>query len=159
MGRKKSYINSHSGPLPIALQGAGLSRLIPDSTLQFNKNVSLTWTGRVQPTEMSEVYTIRIRYRLRERPQVTVLEPELTSRNGDRIPHLFPGNELCLFRYKYFEWNSRMSLADTVLPWASLWLLHYEIWHATGVWCGSKQEHPESDKPKEPEQTISDMDK
>ena len=87
----------------------------------------------------------------------TVLTPELTARNGERIPHMFNGKELCLFRYKYYEWNSSMHLAETILPWTSLWLHHYEIWHATGVWCGSKQEHPENDKPKEPEQTLEDM--
>ncbi len=113
----------------------------------------------MQPSELSDFYTIKIKYRLRERPHVSVLAPELMPRKGERIPHLFPGKELCLFRYKYYEWNSRMHLADTILPWSSIWLLHYEIWHATGVWCGSKQEHPEDNMLKEPEQMTEDINK
>jgi len=34
-----------------------------------------------------------------------------------------------------------MSLADTILPWASLWFFYYEIWLATGEWVGGG-EHP-----------------
>jgi hypothetical protein len=43
-----------------------------------------------------------------------------------------------------------MSIADTIVPWVSMWLMHYEIWLATGVWCGSKEEHPGDDAPKKP---------
>ena len=41
-----------------------------------------------------------------------------------------------------------MLIADTIVPWVSMWLMHYEIWFATGVWCGSKQEHPGDDAEK-----------
>ncbi len=34
-----------------------------------------------------------------------------------------------------------MTLADTILPWASLWLFYYEVWLATGEWVGGG-EHP-----------------
>jgi hypothetical protein len=30
-----------------------------------------------------------------------------------------------------------MSLAKAIVPWTSEWLLHYEIWLATGDWRGS----------------------
>ncbi|AOY73993.1 hypothetical protein ARZXY2_4494 (plasmid) [Arthrobacter sp. ZXY-2] len=29
-----------------------------------------------------------------------------------------------------------MLLVDTTLPWASEWLLHYEVWKGTGIWFG-----------------------
>jgi hypothetical protein len=29
-----------------------------------------------------------------------------------------------------------MSIADTVLPWTTEWLYHYEIWLITGEWTG-----------------------
>ena len=34
-----------------------------------------------------------------------------------------------------------MFIADTIVPWACEWLLHYEIWLATGEWHGGG-EHP-----------------
>lgn len=43
-----------------------------------------------------------------------------------------------------------MSIADTIVPWTSLWLHHYEIWLATGIWCGKNEEHPEKDEDKHP---------
>lgn len=156
MGRKRTYFNSNQRTLTVAMQGAVLMGMFPNSSVKFNKNISLTWTGDIQPSPLSDVYTVKIRYKLSNRPRVTVVTPELIARNGERIPHLFPEKELCLFRYKYYEWNSRMYIAETIVPWASLWLMHYEIWLATGVWCGSKQEHPGGDKPKEPEQPAKD---
>lgn len=88
---------------------------------------------------------------------VTVIEPELIAPEGKRLPHVFSGNELCLFRYKYFEWDSSMIIATTILAWASLWLLYYEIWLATGAWCGSNQEHPGDDTLKEDERAAEEQ--
>jgi len=33
-------------------------------------------------------------------------------------------------------------VATTIVPWTSLWLRHYEVWHVTGEWWGGG-EHPE----------------
>lgn len=150
MGPKTSYFQNTRKTIPVAIQGAGLKRIFPDSHISFKKN-TITWIGQLQPTHLSQNYTVRIMYKLKERPVVAVVSPELTRRNGCRIPHMFADNELCLFRYKYFEWDSTMSIAETIVPWTSLWLLHSEIWLATGVWCGSKQEHPEPQSQKQPE--------
>ena len=151
MGRNTQYFPNARRTLTVAVQGAGLKRLFPESQVSFNKNVSLTWIGKLQPTPLTETYSVKMRYRLKQRPEVIVVSPELRERNGCRIPHVFPGNELCLFRYQYFEWDSTMSVAETIVPWTSLWLLHYEIWLATGTWCGSKQEHPGEGTAKKPE--------
>ena len=29
-----------------------------------------------------------------------------------------------------------MLIADTIVPWTCEWLVHYEIWFATGEWHG-----------------------
>lgn len=34
-----------------------------------------------------------------------------------------------------------MLLADTILPWTSEWLLHYELWLVMGRWAGSGHDH------------------
>jgi len=135
--------------LPLAVQSAGLKRVFPDANITFNKHIELTWVGQLRPSPSSEGYTVKIAYRLGERPVVTVLSPDLRSRNGERLPHVFSGEKLCLYRARYGEWNSSMSLAGIIIPWTSLWLFYYEVWLATGEWCGSRQEHPGDGKDKE----------
>lgn len=149
MATKHTYFSKQ--PLTIALQAANLKRAFPDSNVVLGHNVSLTWRGQLQPTPLSDKYIVKIKYRLNDRPQVTVLDPPLKAHNGDRLPHVFKGDVLCLFRYKYFEWDGTQFIADTIVPWTSVWLFHYEIWRATGIWCGSKQEHPSKDDTKESE--------
>jgi hypothetical protein len=29
-----------------------------------------------------------------------------------------------------------MYIHESIVPWTSLWLYYYEIWHATGEWLG-----------------------
>lgn len=136
-------------PLPIATQNLHLKTAFPKSKVTMNGKNRLVWTGQLQPTPLSAVYTVQIIYKLDDTPEVRVLEPKLVARDGKRLPHVFTGNLLCLFRYKYGEWNSTMSLAATIAPWTSLWLSHYEVWLATGTWCGSKQEHPGENEQRE----------
>ena len=54
--------------------------------------------------------------------------------DADYLPHTYPGNELCLFYPG--EWQHDRFLAVTIVPWTAEWLLHYEIWLATGEWTG-----------------------
>lgn len=149
MGHKKSYFKKPSRALKLALQAARLKQAFPDSKLRFDRNVSLVWTGHLQPSPLSNVYTVKIRYRPKDRPEVAIVAPELISMEEDRTPHVFTNKRLCLFRYKYHEWDSTMHIADTIVPWTSLWLFHYEIWLATGKWCGANEEHPNKDEGKE----------
>jgi hypothetical protein len=103
---------------------------------------AVSWSGSLKPTEMSADYRIRICYKLGTRPEVSVLEPQLRgSSDGKPIPHIFPGNYLCLYQPRYREWLPTMFIADTIIPWAALWLYYYEVWHATGDWLGGG-EHP-----------------
>lgn len=108
---------------------------------------TIVWTGRVQPTELSCAYLIRIAYVLGLRPNVSVVDPPLRRRGAESIPHLFPGSFLCLYQPRYQEWLGTMFLADTIIPWAALWLYYYEVWHATGEWYGGG-EHPQVRKRK-----------
>ena len=98
--------------------------------------------GHVQPTIRSQVYTFELKYKLGEMPNVKILSPELIKNSkGENIPHMYIGNKLCLFRPKYFEFCSSDYIADTIIPWISLWLYYYEIWHLTNEWLGGG-EHP-----------------
>lgn len=135
-----SLIKRKAG-ISLAIQSQQLKRLFPNSTVSVKRN-KLVWIGEVKPTPMSETYTLKIEYMFGERPRVVVLKPKLIKRPNERLPHVYTGNELCLYRSKYNEWNSLMFISATILPWSILWLLYYEIWLVTGYWSGSKAEHP-----------------
>ena len=105
----------------------------------------VVWEGRIRPTPLNEDYLVRIRYTGFGRPKVTVLEPRLVDRvDGATIPHVYPGNELCLHLPE--QWCASFWIASHIIPWISLWLYHYELWHASGAdWQGGGV-HPESGK-------------
>jgi hypothetical protein len=41
---------------------------------------------------------------------------------------------LCL--YYPGHWKPEMLLSTTIVPWTAEWLMHYELWLATGHWAG-----------------------
>jgi hypothetical protein len=47
---------------------------------------------------------------------------------------VFPSDDLCLY-YDEFDGGQHL-IADTVVPWISEWLFHYELWLSTGSWHG-----------------------
>lgn len=46
---------------------------------------------------MSVHYQVAIQYRHRRRPKVRVVAPALESRPNESLPHVYPGDELCLY--------------------------------------------------------------
>jgi hypothetical protein len=48
---------------------------------------------------------------------------------------------LCLYLPSADEWMPTQLIAETIVPWTSLWLFYYETWHATGEWLGGG-DHP-----------------
>jgi hypothetical protein len=68
------------------------------------------------------------------------------------FPHKFDIDEekkmvrLCLYRYQ--EFNSYKYLSKTIIPWTVEWLYFYELWLATGEWCGGG-EHPREGEKKD----------
>jgi hypothetical protein len=110
----------------------------PDSTIRLDPG-RLTWTGRLKPTPISETYLVKVEYGSSwRRPNITILAPKLVAPQGGHLPHVFPGNKPCL----HFpgEWTPEMLIAKSIVPWASEWLLHYEIWRTTGTWTGGGHE-------------------
>ncbi|WP_199796699.1 hypothetical protein [Pseudonocardia dioxanivorans] len=94
----------------------------------------------LQPTPSSLTYTAHVTVPFDRHPDVEIIDPELELYPGStQLPHTYPGNKLCL--YYQGEWDSSRLVARTVLPWASEWLLHYELWLATGTWHGGGIEH------------------
>ena len=105
------------------------------------------WDGSLRPSGMSQEYQIRVEYKVDDPPpRVWVVSPPLIGRSeNEPIPHVYPGPRPCLFLPLSDEWAPDRFIADTIIPWTSLWLYYYEVWHATGEWVGGGV-HP---KPRE----------
>lgn len=142
MGNK--YYNNKIS-LPVQL--LSLKHLFPDSFGEVKQSV-LKWENYFIPTPMSDKYKIKMTLKEKSTPKVYVVEPDLKIPEGERLPHVYPGNRLCLYAPHYKEWNSKLYLVDTIIPWISEWLLQYEIWLVTGIWCGGG-EHPLNGKKKD----------
>ena len=105
----------------------------------------LVWTSWLQTTGLSRRYLLRIELGHDGLPHINVLEPLLESPKGTAIPHLYREGTLCL--YSRGEWHPGMSLALTIVPWASEWLVNYEIWLATDEWYGGGEWPPRRSDP------------
>ncbi len=99
----------------------------------------LRWRGEFQPSEVSRRYLVDLRYAPPHPPSVFVRSPKLVPNADGHLPHIYPDGSLCL--YKPGQWSPSDPIAETILPWACEWLLHYEFWLATGEWCGSGGNH------------------
>jgi len=115
-----------------------MSRIHPGLGPSFTRG-RISWTGELQPSALAETYTVKIEYALQRRPKIRVLKPALRRlASGEKIPHTFSDGSICL--HLHLDWTPGMYIADTIVPWLALWLLHYESWKATGTWLGGGHE-------------------
>jgi len=125
--------------IPLTIQATFLHLYFPDSKY-FIKNDTLIWKGYLQPTHLSQKYLIRIEYQHGMHPNVYVLQPAslLFAAGKTKLEHVYntKTQQLCIYYRSGFEWFESMLIADSIIPWTSEWLLHYEYWVATGIWHG-----------------------
>lgn len=132
MGRKSDFFKSAA--LSFGQQIGRMSSLHPEFQASVSRNC-VTWTGRIQPSPMSNAYAVDIEYTLQRRPKVHVIHPKLRGRGPEEdIPHTFSDGSVCLHRHE--DWTPMMFISDTIVPWLTLWLFYYEVWLATGQWLG-----------------------
>lgn len=135
MAKEKNKIH----PLNMAMQLNGLGSIMNKSIIKFNQN-SLQFEYIVTPSPLSAVYKIKVEYTRGLYPEIYVIEPQKLKLFPGRttLPHVYSTSQqrLCLFYRKSREWNSSMYLSNSIIPWTSEWLLHYECWLATGEWHG-----------------------
>jgi hypothetical protein len=120
--------------LSIVKQALGLRSVFPDTPKPAVGRDWLSWTGRLQPCELSRVYTVQITYTLGRYPITRILDPQLAATETGFLPHTYDDRSLCL--HDAGQWADHMLIVDTIVPWAAEWLLHYEMWLATGEWLG-----------------------
>jgi hypothetical protein len=124
--------------LNMALQAGRIKSMFPGSLLVYNQD-HLIWKHNLIPSPLSSTYEINLHYDRSQQPNVYVFSPRLRlHKSSDRLPHVYDHAKqwLCLYYRKTSEWNSTMYIADTIIPWTSEWLLHYECWVSTGNWNG-----------------------
>jgi hypothetical protein len=109
--------------------------MFPSGTALVSRS-RLTWTGILRPTPLSDEYSIALTYKLADKPVVMVPDRLPLWRGRSRPPHLHADGSLCLYYPPAREWRRDMLLGDSILPWTAEWLLHYEVWLATGKWTG-----------------------
>lgn len=132
--------------MSLTLQAIRLQRLYPHVERPLVQNGRLLWAIPLQPTPISVSYTVGVDYREPKPVRLYVVEPELVTRPGEKLPHTFgEDGSLCL-HYREFS-PATEYIADVLVPWAAEWLLHYELWLATGEWHGGGIEHPASKAP------------
>lgn len=140
MGRKFTV-----GDKTIAEQLSAMRIKYPQFETRFTSHSGLKVTGSLQPTSRSAAYDFVLKFNLTDSPKIKIVSPELKrNEKGKEAEHLYPNGYLCLYQPKYREFTRTDLLTDTIIPWTSLWLYHYEVWHLTGEWLGGG-EHP---KPK-----------
>jgi len=125
--------------IPLTIQAYKLQSYFPDSKCSIRNN-TLTWKGFLQPMVLSLKYWIKLVYQKDTHPDVYVLDPKplIFAEGKTKLEHVYNTKKqhLCLYYRKANEWDASMFIANTIIPWTSEWLLHYEVWVATGVWHG-----------------------
>lgn len=130
--------------LSFAMQKILLDKSYPEAQ-SFIKSGTLIWYGAIKPTPLSRTYSIKIVCKKKSRPKVILYGDNIEGLANLEFPHHFKIDkdkktvELCLHLWHEFTYSD--SIADTIIPWTQEWLYFYEIWLATGEWCGGGQ-HP-----------------
>lgn len=137
MGNKK-YMKAPR--ISLVKQCLHLKREYPESYCYMRRG-RLLWWGELKPTPLSKTYKIRIEcYDFYQRPKVILYGDQIDGIERSDFPHHFeidrekPEVVLCL--HMPYEYDFRSWIADTIIPWTQEWLYFYEIWLATGEWCG-----------------------
>lgn len=155
MATDKSFLRRLEQPeIGIRDQYLALKQFCPGTVVISNNDKTVQWEGTLQPTPFSREYRVVIRYTLSHPPVCIVRDPDLPAlAEGRAIPHVYQnqtgirGTQLCLYlpvvkqKSKVSEWQPTMFLANTTLPWASMWLLYFEFWLSSGEWDGGGVEH------------------
>ena len=128
-----------SQEIPLIVQANKLQSYFSDSKYSVRQNI-LVWKGYLQPTYLSPKYLIKVVYQREKHPNVYVIDPKplALAEGKSKLEHVYNTDKqhLCIYYKRAKEWNQTKFIADTIIPWTSEWLLHYEIWVATGIWHG-----------------------
>lgn len=137
MAYQKNSTQRHYTLAEMFLRANEVKRLFPSSEVRC-KCGKMEIILSLKPTDVSIDYKIRLVAQQGDKSvDIFVEEPRIDLyENGKKVPHLYSNGSLCLYYPEYQEWDYSDSWAETLIPWASLWLFYYEIWKDTGNWLG-----------------------
>jgi len=124
--------------ISLIVQAKKIEKDFPNSKVLTTPS-KLIWKGRLQPSILGEAYDIQLNFKEGYHPDVFVINKKLQLYPGKkRLPHVYNSEKqwLCLYFRKAKEWKKTKFISDTIIPWTSEWLLHYEYWLCTGKWHG-----------------------
>ncbi len=105
------------------------------------RDSTLYWKGNIRPSTLSRYYKIKIIYHVASMRPKVILYGNVPGIDRPDFPHHFKIDrekkkvELCL--HMPYEFDGRKQIiGDSIIPWTQEWLYFYEIWLATGNWCG-----------------------
>ena len=140
--------------LTIAQQYSGLQLYCNGKTKIVDQDRTVIWEGTIKPLPFSRTYNVLVTYTRGKNPECIVTSPNLKTLAGNRkIPHIYKkrneniGTSLCLYlpkikkENKINEWQPSHFIADTIIPWAALWLSYFEEWLYSDEWKGGGK-HP-----------------
>jgi hypothetical protein len=119
--------------LSLAHQASALRQVFPEGMASITHS-KLVWIGTLSPTPLSCEYTVRVNYSVGANPQAIILDPPLVPDQNGFLPHFYREGSICLYAAR--EWDGSMLIVETIIPWATEWLAHYELWKWRGQWYG-----------------------
>ena len=137
------------------MQEGNLKSMFPGSNVHRTRDHELTWVHTLCPSPIGDEYKVNLVYKINCGVKFFVSEPKLQLAKGkSTLPHVYstPKQQLCLYYPDGIEWNVGKLYTQTIIPWASEWLYHYEIWVGTGIWHGGGTTHP-IEKVQDPKET------
>ena len=134
-------------PLTAVQQSERIKKKFSQFKVRYLRQNTGRWRGTLQPSDASESYIVEISLSCEKDPIITIIKPKLKIAPGcTELPHVYSGKKLCLHYPKNKEWASNKAIADTIIPWTSLWLLFYEYWLIDGDWLGGGKHHDGRDQ-------------
>lgn len=154
---KTIFINK---PICLVQQRIALMQSFPEAECSVKRD-TLYWRGILSPTSLSQKYPVEVIYKLRKSPRVFVQDDTICKMDTSKIPHKFfivkERNRIAVCLFTNGEFTSHDWINKTIIPWTVEWLFYYEIWQATGNWCGGGK-HPRKDDYKKQDQFIKEYD-
>lgn len=149
-----------SKPISLVQQRIALMKSFPEAECSVKKD-TLHWRGILSPTLLSKEYPVEVIYRLKKSPRIFVQDDTIETLDTNTIPHKFyidkESNKIAVCLFTDGEFTSHKWINKTIIPWTIEWLFHYEIWQATGNWCGGGK-HPHKNDYKKQDQFIKEFD-
>ncbi len=105
------------------------------------KDGKLLGKGKIKPEGCKKEYEILAVYDINEtyrKEKIFILND--SNIQFGKVPHLYPGNSLCLYYPKDLPRYLDLNFVD-VMPWISEWLVMYELWKKYGVWLANEVKH------------------